>query len=165
VLFARVAASVPEARLVVVGQWDPAAIRNALAQAKQAAGRVLFAGPQTDLTSFLFEAEVCVHLGRGDAFPLSTLEAMCAGLPTIVSRWTGTREAVAQVDPSFVLPLNADEASARILAYLALPNETKRQLSDAFRSEGLRYTEQAAIGAFRTAVSTLLEARRSGLAH
>lgn len=48
-----------------------------------------------------------VVMGRGDTFPLATIETMQAGIPTIVSEQTGTKTIVAKADNSFVLPLDA----------------------------------------------------------
>ena len=70
-----------------------------------------------------------VHLGRGDAFPVSSMEAMLAGLPTIVSNETGTKEIVKEVSKNLIVPLNVNEVAKRIEWYFRLKKDEKNKLS------------------------------------
>jgi glycosyltransferase involved in cell wall biosynthesis len=153
--FERVAARHLDAQLMVAGSWDAAAVQGLLARLRTASGRVRFVGPQADLTHILSRASLYIHLGRGDAFPLAVLEAMCAGVPAIVSEATGTRQVVRDVDETMVVPLDADAAAERVVGYFASSQDARAQRSEAARSVALTYTEERAIHAFREAVDAL----------
>lgn len=156
--FALVSTTYPELELVIVGEWDREFSAGFLAKFPEISSRIMFAGSVKDLGPYISRSCLCVHLARGDAFPVSILELMASGLPTIVSEWTGTREAVEQVDPSLVVPLNAKAAAERIVRYLASPVEEKLRLSAAMRDLAIQeYTEAAAIVRFRAAVLRIFE--------
>jgi glycosyltransferase involved in cell wall biosynthesis len=153
--FERVATKHRDARLAVAGEWAAPAIAELLAHLRAGRERVRFVGPQTDLLPLLQKAALYLHLGRGDAFPLSVLEALCAGVPAIVSEWTGTRQAVREVDQTLVVALDPSAAAARVDAYLTASSETRSRLGDAARRVGCTYTETQAIKAFQAAVASL----------
>jgi glycosyltransferase involved in cell wall biosynthesis len=104
------------------------------------------------------EAALHLHLGRGDAFPIAVLEAMLAGVPAIVSKWTGTKEAVARVHANLIVELDPRRAAESILWYFNLSLENKKQLSAAARATAMEYTESRAVGEFRQAVSLISQA-------
>jgi glycosyltransferase involved in cell wall biosynthesis len=82
-----------------------------------------------------------LHFGRYDTFPIATLETMLGGIPTFVSRWTGTKEVVGSVDKSFVLDFDIDEAVGRVGKYLESSDAEKagysRKFKDAARPFGM----------------------------
>lgn len=145
-------AQAPGLRLEVVGHQTDEVLR---ACAPPAGGGpwLRFAGPCADVAPALARAAMYVHLSRGDAGPLTVLEAMSAGVPPLVSEWTGLRGAVAEVDPRLVVPLDAGVAAERIRWYLQLPMEQKAALSLRCRQVAARYPEADAVSAFRLALS------------
>ena len=82
-----------------------------------------------DIISIMKSSSLYVHLGRGDAFPVSSMEAMLAGLPTIVSNETGTKEIVKEVSKNLIVPLNVNEVAKRIEWYFRLKKDEKNKLS------------------------------------
>jgi glycosyltransferase involved in cell wall biosynthesis len=70
-----------------------------------------------------------VHMGRGDAFSLSTIEAMLGGLPTIVSEWTGAKEVVKKVDKNLIVELDPNKLAKKIKWYFSLNYKEKLKLS------------------------------------
>ena len=82
-----------------------------------------------DITGIMKSSSLYVHLGRGDAFPVSSMEAMLAGLPTIVSNETGTKEVVKKVNKNLIVPLNANEVAKKIEWYFRLKRYQKIKLS------------------------------------
>ena len=146
---ARAQAAAPALRLEVLGDLTPA-VRGACA--KDAGDWLSFSGPAGDVAPALRRAALYVHLSRGDAGPITVLEAMSAGVPALVSEWTGLRDAVAAVDPRLVVPLDAEVAAARVRCYLELPAARKEALSARGREVAARYTEARAVSAFRSAL-------------
>jgi glycosyltransferase involved in cell wall biosynthesis len=84
-----VLASVPDARLVLVGDGPD---RSAL-QAAAPPG-VLFVGARTDVDDFLAAADVVALPSRWEGNPLVSLEAMAAGRPVVASGVDGVRAAI-----------------------------------------------------------------------
>jgi glycosyltransferase involved in cell wall biosynthesis len=163
--FTRVAAWRADLELTVVGWWDADYCAPLLARFPQLAGRVSFAGSATDLdqyASYVASSCLCVHLARGDACPISVIEMMAGGLPTIVSEWTGTYEAVGQVDPILVVPLDPQIAADRILGYLRSPLEEKRRLSAICRQVALvQYAQERSFDSFRGALEAVTQPSRA----
>ena len=82
-----------------------------------------------DLKEVIKNSALYVHMGRGDTFPLSTIEAMLGGLPAIVSEWTGTKEVVSKVDSNLIVKLNANEVAKQISRYFSVNYAEKSRLS------------------------------------
>ena len=95
-------ASVPGARLVVVGREKNVATYEAAARTAGVADRVVFAGPQVDAKPFFGAADAFVLPTRYDPLPNAALEAMACGLPVVTSTKSGAAELVARHDAGFV---------------------------------------------------------------
>jgi len=146
-----------ELQLKIGGTWESDYTNDLLAGIPALSRRVEFLGHLSDLGPALSDSALYVHLGRGEAFGISIIEAMYAGVPALVSEWTGAREAVEQVDPRLVVPLDAQAAAERICWYMKLPSEQKLKLSARSREVAATYTEERAFGEFRQAVNQLLD--------
>jgi glycosyltransferase involved in cell wall biosynthesis len=132
--------------LIVVGEWDECDRASLL---RDDPSGVTFVGHRSDLTAVFSTACIYLHPGRGDAFPLSVLEAMAAGLVPIVSEWTGTKEVVEQVDPMLVCPLDARVLAERIQCFMNLSISEKVALSNKAREVVSTYTEEHAVKVFK----------------
>ena len=148
--FEHVREEFPNASLVVVGEWD----EGYLAELRREVSfdGVQLTGYSDNISNVLQTASLCVHLARGEAFGISILEAMLAGVPTIVSNVTGAREAVRKVDDALVAPLSAELAAERVCWYFRQSLETKQLLSNASRQVAREYSEEAAIVTFSQAL-------------
>jgi glycosyltransferase involved in cell wall biosynthesis len=82
-----------------------------------------------NLNEVIKKSALYVHMGRGDTFPLSCIEAMLGGLPTIVSEWTGTKEVVEKVDKNLIVELDPSKLVKKIKLYFSLDYEEKSKLS------------------------------------
>jgi len=98
-----------------------------------------------------------VHLGRGEAFGITILEAMAAGLPCMVSEITGAREAVEKVNPEFVLPLDKIQITSKIKKYFEKSLVERKTLSKKFKEKSKFYDEQKQLINFRNQFENLLE--------
>jgi glycosyltransferase involved in cell wall biosynthesis len=74
-------------------------------------------------------ASIYLHLGRGDAFPLSVEEAMLAGLPAIVSDQTGSKELVEAIGKNFVVPMQQEKIVKAVTDYFSSSYKRKIFLS------------------------------------
>ena len=144
----RVKARLPRIRALVVGEWSLKAQQQLYAQFPGAP--VEFVGRRSDIEALLSEASLYLHLARGEAWGVAVLEAMAAGVPAIVSEWTGAAEVVAQVWPEGVVPLAPAEAAERVLSYFSLPVAERHRLGEQSRTLiQQRYTHRHAIRHFQ----------------
>ncbi len=136
-------------QLYIIGNWGLDTQKRLLQTfPKGAASAIHFVGLQNNLESYLSYfslSSLCLHCSRGDAFPTSTIETMAAGIPTMVSEWTGTKEIVEKVDVKLIVPLNTSQIAERIIWYFNLSKQEKQTLSDKSRIATLNYNEEDAL--------------------
>jgi len=82
-----------------------------------------------DLNEVIKNSALYVHMGRGEAFSVSCIEAMLGGLPAIVSEWTGAKEVVSKVNDNLVARLNPQDVAKKILWYFRLNDEARMKLA------------------------------------
>jgi len=102
-----------------------------------------------DLGIVIKNSALYVHMGRGDTFPLSTIEAMLGGLPAIVSEWTGTKEVVNEVDKKLIIELNPKELANKIIWYFSLNNAKKTKLSIRSKEEAKNFIKSVKVRDFK----------------
>lgn len=156
--FARARKSLPALHWSIAGEWD-SHVRQAMeARCGIPAGSLSWLGSTPRLREILASHALYFHCARGDAWPNSVMEAMVAGVPPLVSEWTGVRDLVAQVDGRLVVPLDPDAIAERIAWYFSLPPSERTSLGERAR-ELIRgqYTESRATEVFRATVRRLLD--------
>lgn len=100
-------------------------------------------------------ASLCVHPAHIEAFGVSVVEAMRAGLPTVVTETTGARSAVEDVDESLVVQPTARALAERVSEYFSTDVATRRALSEASRAASDPYDEATKTREFQAAFGTL----------
>lgn len=95
------------------------------------------------------EADVYVQPSVGDAFPVASLEAMLAGLPTIVTTDTGTKEIVESVDSHLVRSPTQEGIKAGINYVANLSEQDREQIGTALRDHVAQLTEDNQGSIFR----------------
>jgi glycosyltransferase involved in cell wall biosynthesis len=144
--FALALMQLPNLQLKVLGNWTEGIIEQLKSGiVKEAGEQIDFIGQVSNIDSYLSEAGLCLHCTRGDAFPTSTLEVLTAGLPVIISEWTGTKEVVEMVDARLIVALNEQVIAGRIIWYYNLPLHQKQQISRSGKKVAENYTEAFAI--------------------
>jgi glycosyltransferase involved in cell wall biosynthesis len=103
---------------------------------------LIIPGRVSDVGLYLRRSCLMIHPGRGDAFPVATLESMAAGVPPIVSNHTGTRELLEQVEPMLVRNLSIDDFKSGLAWFLQLNPEEKKRLSGKCRERLLNFLER-----------------------
>lgn len=139
----------PDATLHVVGQGHP--------EEYEATAGVRVRGFVEDLPAALSEAALYVQPSRMDTFPVATLEAMCAGLPPLVTRTTGTRSEAGPIDDSLVVEPDSSALAAGVTRYLERPIADRRDLSRRARDRGSAFDETTQTDAFEQAFRSLLD--------
>ncbi|TMT87281.1 glycosyltransferase family 1 protein [Haloterrigena sp. H1] len=145
----KVRETIPDAELHVVGSGHPEAYA-------QTPG-VRVQGYVEALADAFTPASLFVQPSRMDTFPVSTLEAMRAGLVPLVTRTTGTRSEASAIDPSLVVDPNADSLARGVNAYFERDIDDRQELSTHARKRGARFDPESRMTAFREAFRAVLK--------
>ncbi|MDD2655142.1 MAG: glycosyltransferase [Candidatus ainarchaeum sp.] len=113
-------------------------------------------GLEEDVEKAFRTTSLYVHPSRGDVFPIAPLEAMLAGIPTMVSTDTGTKEFVEKVDKKHVLPLEPEAIAGAVLNYFSSTEKQRRGLSAEFREQALQFNEKEQLGRLEREYKELL---------
>jgi len=135
-VFRKVREKSPESKLFILGDWQDINVK------KLGKENIFFLGKQKNIEKYMKKCSLYVHLGRGDAFPVSSIEMMVAGIPVMVSKFTGTKEIVEKVSKNLVCSFNVEESSKKILDYFDLNEKRKKILGKKFRIISKKFNEQ-----------------------
>jgi len=153
-IFAKILEKSPESKLFIIGA-DLEKFRKRYEWHEN----IIFLGKQ-DAKSIQKIMETCClycHFGRGEAFGVSTLEAMAAGIPCMVSSFTGVGEVVEKVREDFVVDVqNKERVIKKILDYLDLDVREKIILGKKFREEARFFNEKNCLEIFRKGFKDLI---------
>ena len=84
---------------------------------------VYFEGYQ-NINPYLKKCSLSLHLGRGEAFGINILETMLVGIPTIVSKYTGAKYAVACINGTTALQVSLRLAGVKKNDEVIVPSMT-----------------------------------------
>jgi phosphatidyl-myo-inositol dimannoside synthase len=152
----RVAAAVPGATLMIVGDGPDRPALATLAAATPAAASIVFCGfvPEADLDSRYARARVYAMPSRGEGFGLVYIEAMRHGLPVIGSIHDAAPEVLVDGQTGYTVDQdNPDALSAAVVRLLRDPRHAAR-LGESGRQ---RWAEHFRYSAFRNRFGAILE--------
>lgn len=111
----RALTTLPDVEVDLVGDGPGQDESRRLADELQLGPRIHFLGQRLDVAEILARAHIFVLSSRWEGFPRSTLEAMRAGLPVVVSHVGGVSEAITDGKTGFlVAPRDRDQLAERI---------------------------------------------------
>ena len=140
---------IPNAELHIVGKWD--------VKKEWVSPGIYFDGFKNNAFGEQYSKNsLYLHLGRGEAFGLTVIEAMLAGIPSIISNLTGAKEAVEKVSKDFIVPLQTDDITKKVKEYFSLNLKEKKLLSQKFKDIGKKYTKENSLKDFKNKFSDLL---------
>ena len=164
--FQRVAAKVPEPRLLLAGGGSRS-YENELRRLVQTLGigdRVRFLGPvnHTEIPAWLAMCDVFVTTSVSETFGLSTAEAMAAGLPVAGIQSPGVGDIVIDGETGY---LSAEHLAdyAEKLARLCTDRDMRRRMGEAGRRESLKYDMETVAATLLHHYAALVNARAGGL--
>lgn len=85
------------------------------------------------------QSDAYILPSNGDAYPVSSLEGMIAGLPTIVSDMTGTKELI---DDRFVSGTDVESVTSAINTLCDTPRDDRIKIGYELRKKASRFTEE-----------------------
>jgi len=109
-----------------------------------------------ELADALEPAGLFVQPSRMDTFPVSTLEAMRAGLPPLVTTGAGTRSVAREVDTSLVVDPTPEALARGVSRHFGRSRSAKRRLAARARRLGATFDAETRREAFRTAFRDVL---------
>ena len=120
--FSELAASSPQAHLLLVGEADARDPAGAQLDPLRDHPRAHFLGFRDDVERIFRAADVLVFPSHREGFPNVPLEAGATGLPTIAARAVGSVDAVVDEHTGFLVPVGDAAALARAMRrYLDAP--------------------------------------------
>jgi glycosyltransferase involved in cell wall biosynthesis len=98
-IFLSFAQLVPDARLLIVGEGDPAieTLMTAISQNHRAAGKIKFAGIREDVGRLLASSDLMLFPSLREGLPGAVVEAAAAGIPVLASDIPGISELAARL--------------------------------------------------------------------
>ena len=130
----RALTTLPGVHLDLIGDGPGRAATEALAAQLGLADRVHTLGQRHNVAAVLAKAHVFVLSSRWEGFPRSTLEAMRAGLPVVVSNVGGAAEAVDEGRTGFVVQPGDREELAERLRELVRDDDLRGRMGAAGRA-------------------------------
>lgn len=148
-------------KFYIVGHWDETTQNRLIKETENEEYKedIIFIGRTENIYKYFSLASLYLHISRGDAFPTSTIEAMNAGLPVILSEWTGTKEIIESKFPELISSLNHEDVVEKIKWYFSLNTEHKITLSNNIRDCSKMYNEKSAIDHYKVAFEKLKRSR------
>lgn len=127
-----------DAILLLVGDGPLLEDCKALAHSLGVAHRIRFLGARNDVPELLAKAHVFVLASNYEGFPISTLEAMRAGLPVVISDVGGAQEAVTDGVTGYLFPKGDAHVLAQQLDCLLLSPDLRAKMGAAGRQKFLQ---------------------------
>lgn len=137
----------PDTKLYILGKWK---VRN-----EWKTEGIHFEGTK-DIVPYLKKSSLSIHLGRGESFGINILETMLAGVPTIVSEYTGAKQAVKQVDKNMISSLKKEVIFNKIRNYFNLNLREKKELSKRCKKVAKEFSEEKILKTFKTKFKKLI---------
>jgi glycosyltransferase involved in cell wall biosynthesis len=123
----RVAAALPDARLLIIGAGPDEAALRAQAAGLPAAARPVWCGERDDVAPYLQGADAVVLPSRAEGLSNALLEAMACGAACVASRIGGNDELIEDGRTGVLVPPNDAPALAQAMSrLLAAPDEARR---------------------------------------
>jgi glycosyltransferase involved in cell wall biosynthesis len=156
---ARITARHPGARFLIVGQGPLADSLRAEAARLELNGTLAFAGFRADAVRLLAASDLFVLSSLFEGLPVTLLEAMALGKPSVVTRVGGIPEVTDESSSVLVEPGDADALAGAIGALLEAPARRNQMGETARERARARYGVPQMVKAIEQVYSDLLQAR------
>jgi len=144
--FAKVAAEIPQARLVIAGDGALRADLEAFAAHLGIADRTHFLGERQDVPAVMNALDVFCLSSLTEGMSLTLLEAMACGVPVVATAVGGTPEVVDDPKTGLLVPAGAPDLLASGLKKLLREDLTRGAMGTMAREAALaRYSLQAMV--------------------
>ncbi|MBW2969197.1 glycosyltransferase [Candidatus Woesearchaeota archaeon] len=108
-----------------------------------------------DPAPVLSKCGVYINSSRHESFGVNIIEAMCAGIPPVVTEFCGAKEFVEKIDPKLICPLNPQKIAKSAIEYFQNPN--KYELGKKAKNIASKLTKKSSIRNFQKAFIKLIK--------
>lgn len=108
-----------------------------------------------DLTEVFSSSSVYIHPARVDGFGVSVVEALLAGLPTIITRTTGARSVIADINETLIVEPTVKSLATGVTDYFTLPEKKRAELSIQARRQAASFDADSKLAEFAKAFETV----------
>ena len=156
-VFSKIQKEFPNSKLFVIGGGWEKFRKNVKTK------NVFFEGKKDlkGIKKLMDKCSLCCHFGRGDTFPVSTLEAMASGMPCFVSNSTGTKEVVNKISKDFIFKMDEGKVAKDIIKYMKKNTKEKKKIGQKFKKIASFYNEKNCINLFKENFSRLIKENES----
>ncbi len=137
--FRHVLDSIPEARLILVGDGPSAQELHDTAAKLGINGQVDFLGQRSDIPEVLRRMSVFTLSSTTEGLSMTVLEAMAAGLPVVATDVGGNRELINPPECGVVVPARDPQALAKAYVEVLHDRKQRAQMSIAARARAVRF--------------------------
>jgi glycosyltransferase involved in cell wall biosynthesis len=140
-----------DAAHIVIGTGEEAELQRIRLEAAHlgVADRIHFLGFRADVPALLAASDILLHPSHNEALPTVVLEAMAAGIPTVVTDSGGTSELVVDGVTGSLVPVRDPERIAASIEILARDEGLRRRMGELGRRRFLEhYSLEAMTRAF-----------------
>ncbi len=146
----RCSAAIANARIVIVGEGDDRGAILAEAARLGMEDRVVMPGHMNDPAAFIGHFDIFALSSDSEQFPVSLVEAMAAGLPTVCTDVGDVRAIVSDANRRFVMPVHRERGFYDALKTLADDPALRHAIGTANRTKArAEFGEDAMISAYR----------------
>jgi len=146
----RCAAAIGNARIVIVGEGDDRAAIMAEAARLGIEQRVVMAGHMPNAATFIGHFDIFALSSDSEQFPISLVEAMAAGLPTVCTDVGDVSSIVSDENRRFIVPVPKERGFYDALKALADDPALRHRVGAANRAKArAEYDEAAMIVAYK----------------
>ncbi len=152
----QILAAAPGTQIALIGEEDlsyPQAVRTE-ADKLGVSSHVHWLGLRKDIPELLAASDLFVLPSLEETLPLSILEAMAAGLPSVATTVGGNAECVAQGETGLLVPPRNHVALGEAVAKLLVDGEKRRRMGEAARR---RFLASFSLASQTTAIEAVFE--------
>ena len=120
-------------------------------------GGIHVTGWVDDIVPFLQKTSLLVFPGYGQAFYIGVTEALRAGVPALISKYTGAKDVVKEIKREFIRNITPEDFAKGIAWYFDLSLDEKKQYSKRARAVSEGFTKKRKCQEFREKFESLLE--------
>jgi glycosyltransferase involved in cell wall biosynthesis len=147
----------PDLRLAILGTGAGEDAAKALATDLGIADAVSFLGFRRDVSDCLAAADIFLNSSHTEALPVSLLEAMAAGVPTVAPRVGGIPDALGDPPAGLLVPPGETRALARALVRIAADASLRAELGRLARAHSARFSLETFVTNYCTLYESVLE--------
>jgi glycosyltransferase involved in cell wall biosynthesis len=105
---------------------------------------------------YLSRSGLYINASRHESFGVNIIEAMCAGLPTIITNRCGAREIVSQISKELVVECDSDSIANKAIQ-LMKDSSKRNRIGEKSKQKGKNFTKKSSQKNFKAEISKIMK--------